>query len=231
MYIVTFIFATNKSKRNFSFSPYFLLKSNDKWFEPMSSFQNALSYSPSCIFCIVLLLVYHFTEFLTYYYIHNCQVSVNDFVLDWKYLVFISAGIAENVLVKGKFVPSIFTYSGLFLFLSGSCIRLISMFQLKNLFSYHIRNSISNGKKLHTSGLYSVMRHPSYCGFWCISIGIQLMLGNVVYTIAAFVLLRRYFKNRIHWEEITLCNIYGKSVWLSYKLSVPHTGIPFVKID
>lgn len=210
---------------------YIELKSNDNGLKPMFSFKDALSSSSMCIFCIVLLLVYHLIEFLTYYYIHSCQSNLSDFVFNWKYLVFISASIVENILVKGRFIPSIFTYSGLFLFLSGSCIRLISMLQLKTLFSYHIRNSISNDEKLHTSGLYSIMRHPSYCGFWCISIGIQLMLRNVVCTLVAFVVLRKYFKNRIRWEEITLCNIYGKSVWLSYKLSVPHTGIPFVKID
>lgn len=79
---------------------------------------------------------------------------------------------------------------------------------------------------LHTHR-YSVLRHPSYVGFYYWSVGTQLILCNpiacILYAIAAFT----FFRYRIAYEEETLHQLFPDGAYESYAAKT-YIGIPFI---
>ena len=65
------------------------------------------------------------------------------------------------------------------------------------------------GHQLVQHGLYSILRHPSYDGWFLWSVSTQLLLCNVVclplYAYASY----RFFAGRIPYEEAALQRIFG----------------------
>eukprot|EP01083_Nonionella_stella_P106310 306577_1 len=96
---------------------------------------------------------------------------------------------------------------------------------------YKSWNQIAYYKKeehvLIKHGIYRVLRHPSYFGFFYWSIGTQLLLTNpmstVIYTLASW----QFFADRIPFEEQQLVNFCG----YEYKEYRRRTmvGIPFIQ--
>jgi protein-S-isoprenylcysteine O-methyltransferase len=76
-------------------------------------------------------------------------------------------------------------------------------------------------------GIYSILRHPAYFGWFWWSIGSQVLLGNpiclVLYSLASW----SFFANRIPYEELTLSKFFGDE----YTRYARRTfiGIPFIK--
>lgn len=171
---------------------------------------------------IGLLLVYHSIEFGFHIYFQQTSVSLSDFYLDSKYCLFLLISLLECKF-SGKHQTSLLI--GIILFVFGALIRLASICQLKKQFTLRIgRRSNVN---LVQTGLYSIVRHPGYCGFWFIIIGSQLMLGNVICLVVGIVLMKRYFESRIYFEESLLAK---QADYAEYKRRVRHVGIPFVNI-
>jgi len=80
---------------------------------------------------------------------------------------------------------------------------------------------------LVTHGIYGIMRHPSYVGWFWWSIGTQIILSNPFCVIFYAIISWKFFNDRIYVEEITLINFFGKQ-YFDYQKRVP-TGIPFIK--
>ena len=73
---------------------------------------------------------------------------------------------------------------------------------------------------------YSILRHPSYVGFYYWSIATQLLLNNFVHTMLFAGASTLFFRKRIPYEEESLMQYfpdqypaYRKKTWI---------GIPFV---
>lgn len=69
---------------------------------------------------------------------------------------------------------------------------------------------------LVTHGIYSVLRHPAYFGYFWWAVGTQVLLANpaclVAYAVATFL----FFRNRIPYEERILVRFFG-SEYLDYR--------------
>lgn len=83
----------------------------------------------------------------------------------------------------------------------GQTIRSVAMAQAGSNFNHTVQVTRREGHVLVTGGVYSVLRHPSYFGFFWWGLGTQLVLGNGVCFVAYAVVLWRFFSGRI-WSEL-----------------------------
>lgn len=89
----------------------------------------------------------------------------------------------------------------------GQVVRSLAMAQAGSNFNHTVQVERREGHTLVTHGVYAVLRHPSYFGFFWWGIGTQLMLGNVVSLLGYAVVLWKFFSHRID-RECSLCSIY-----------------------
>ena len=86
--------------------------------------------------------------------------------------------------------------------------RKAAMWTARSNFSHIIVTEQEGNHQLVTSGVYSFCRHPSYLGWFCWSVGTQLLLCNpfcfVAYTAASI----SFFRDRVPFEEKMLINIF-----------------------
>ena len=87
---------------------------------------------------------------------------------------------------------------GMVLMLLGQVTRSVAMAQAGTNFNHTVQQQRAHGHELVTKGVYGILRHPSYFGFWWWGIGGQMVLGNVVCLFGYAVVLWRFFRGRIH---------------------------------
>ena len=182
-----------------------------------------------------LLCGFHFMEFLTTALWQQKDLSYDSFIVNHSLAYTIAACAAwVEYLLGAYFFPqykhNTFVASiGFIIVLIGQSIRTISMWTCGSNFSHKIMyNKFTENPEhtLVTNGIYSILRHPSYFGWFYWSIGTQILLCNplciVAYTYASW----NFFKNRIPEEERTLQSFYqGQYVDYCRRTSI---GIPFI---
>ncbi|KAG5192263.1 Isoprenylcysteine carboxyl methyltransferase family-domain-containing protein [Tribonema minus] len=115
---------------------------------------------------------------------------------------------------------------GLGLVALGQALRVVAMWTCGRNFNHLIMAERDAGHELVTRGVYAVLRHPSYCGWFWWSVGTQVLLGNPLclagYTWAGWA----FFSERIPYEERLLSQFYPHE----YPAYAAHTyvGIPFI---
>lgn len=175
------------------------------------------------IFWIGGLCLFHTIESFLHFHFQKRNIALSDFYLDVRYLLFLMIGILEYFFVKRLVYGTFSRYVGWSFFLFGAVVRLVSITQLKDQFKLIVR--LRADQKVMQSGLYSIVRHPGYTGFWFVVVGSQLLLGNLYCTFVGVALLKIYFDKRIRMEELLLMKCSG---YAEYKKNVKFTGIPFV---
>lgn len=124
--------------------------------------------------------------------------------------------------------PPLMKIFGMVMAIVGLAWRLVAMKQCGALFNHHLQSTKSEHLRLVTTGLYSIMRHPSYFGFWLFVIGSQAMLGNWLNMVVDIAVLARFFTVRLLYEEAYLIHrLYGDD-YTRYKQNVG-VWIPFVR--
>ena len=78
-----------------------------------------------------------------------------------------------------------------------------------------------------TSGVYQVVRHPSYFGWTLWAVGTQVMMLNPISIIGFSGASWVFFKDRIPYEEELLVDFFGKA-YIEYAASTP-IMMPFIK--
>jgi protein-S-isoprenylcysteine O-methyltransferase len=181
---------------------------------------------------LTALTLFHLLEYL-------CTAIFNapNLALD-SYLIPHSAGyVLANVTamseyaIRNLFMPNYdfvdpsLRLLGLVMVLIGQTVRSFAMAHAGSNFNHNIETSKKPGHSLVTTGIYSVLRHPAYFGFFWWGIGQQLILGNQICLIAHTIVLIRFFRGRIKYEERFLESFfdtkykeYRKCSWI---------GIPF----
>ncbi|CUM63472.1 uncharacterized protein PRCAT00001047001 [Priceomyces carsonii] len=187
-------------------------------------------YVPSTIIKIngyvSFVCIFHFLEFITTAVFNNSNVDDDSFILnDWDLHAINVISILE-FLMKSWFTSFSFTKMGLVLILLSQIIRTLAMCTAGESFNHYIQKERHNDHKLVTNGIYSIMRHPSYFGFFWWFIGLQLYFGNIITLTLGTFKLWNFFNKRIEFEENYLTTFFGKD-YLSYK-SQTGTGIPFI---
>lgn len=100
------------------------------------------------------------------------------------------------------------------------------MYTAASNFTHQIAEHKTKDHKLVTSGIYSLMRHPSYCGWFWWSVSTQVLLANPFCTLAYAAASYSFFADRIPYEEETLIEHFGND-YVQYRKRVP-SGVPFV---
>ncbi len=94
-------------------------------------------------------------------------------------------------------------------------------------FNHYVQERRKTGHTLVKTGIYSLVRHPSYFGWFYWSVGTQVLLANPVCAVLYAVSSWKFFSSRITYEEFHLVKFFGREN-TEYQRRVS-TGIPFVR--
>lgn len=206
------------------------------WLNPQSKLVNLYYY-------INILTLYHMNEFYCTFNYQRLKVTLHSFLIwgnkgntaSW-FMHFLL--LLEFYLHKcGFFQMTILHYPlthclskiGFLLAFFGVLIRHISMRHCGDSFNHYIQTTPLS-QKLITTGIYKYFRHPSYFGFYCLAIGMQLILENRVNLLFSIVILARFFSVRIKFEEYYLIHTLFGQDYIDYKKRAG-IYIPFVRVD
>jgi len=163
---------------------------------------------------VSLLCMFHFLEFFTTAVNQPMNLSYDSYIVNHSknYTLAALASCCEFWLESLFFGHNkrqpFFLVIGLFLILFGQIIRSVAMWQCGPNFSHQIMERNQDGHKLVTTGIYSILRHPAYFGWFYWSIGTQVFLCNpfccVFYAYASW----SFFSTRIPYEEALLTKFY-----------------------
>ena len=95
--------------------------------------------------------------------------------------------------------------------LVGLITRALGMATASTNFSHKIEEEKRDEHQLVTHGIYSVLRHPAYFGFFWYSVGTQLLLANPICVVAYSAASWYFFYDRIPHEEALLIEFFGDS--------------------
>ncbi|KAL1891671.1 farnesyl cysteine-carboxyl methyltransferase [Ceratocystis pirilliformis] len=185
---------------------------------------------------------FHFLEFWTTARYNTPAADISSFLLtaNWPlYTIAHSAAFFECAVVNtlwpwrswgpaaGGTWAGYLCVAGVALTLLGQTVRSLAMIQCGRSFNHLIQQSRAAEHRLVTNGIYSILRHPSYFGFYWWAVGTQLAMGNVFCLAAYVLLLWKFFANRIPFEEHHLLQFFGEE-YMNYRRRV-HVWIPLIK--
>ncbi|KAH6668862.1 S-isoprenylcysteine O-methyltransferase [Halenospora varia] len=189
-------------------------------------------------FFLASLSLFHFLEFYSTALTNAPGARVSSFLLSSNGSAYnIAHGAAfTELLLSHLFLPaSILPYplhpllllTGLLLIIIGQSTRTLAMLHAGSNFSHIVSHTKKSSHELVTTGIYSILRHPSYFGFFWWGIGTQLVCGNVVCLMGYAVVLWRFFERRIGGEEELLVGFFGEE-YVKFRERT-RVGIPFIK--
>lgn len=86
---------------------------------------------------------------------------------------------------------------GLIMMVVGQGVRTVAMIRAGSNFNHIVQTKQKQNHVLVTDGIYGVLRHPSYFGFFWWGLGTQVMLGNGLCLLGYTFVLWRFFRHRI----------------------------------
>ncbi len=182
-------------------------------------------------FCI--LSVFHYLEYVVTGLTNPSNLSTDSFLLNHskQYWLAATASWLEYFIERFFFpslkqMPSICAL-GILTCGCGDVLRKLAMFHAGNSFSHIVQSSKKDDHQLVTTGVFAVVRHPSYVGWFLWSIGTQIVLANPICLIVYTFVSWSFFNERIFVEEYSLLQFFGEC-YEDYQAKVP-SGIPFVK--
>lgn len=159
---------------------------------------------------IITIMVIVYLYGLFEYYVHYQQkkkskiVSVRDKGSLWFIIVSITVGYLFSFSIAATKIGRIYYWDifftlGLLIIAIGLIIRIISIKQLGQYFTYSV-SEVENHMLMET-GLYKIIRHPSYLGQLIIFTGISISLSNWLSVIIMLLFTLAGYMNRIRVEE------------------------------
>lgn len=195
-------------------------------------------------FFLAALSTFHFLEFWTTAAYNTRAAEVSSFLLtsNWPgYAIAHSFATLECLLTNtvwrgpasaaaASLVPAPLrlplTLAGVALVVLGQAVRTAAMVQAGTSFNHTVQQRRGSGHVLVTTGVYAVLRHPSYFGFFWWALGTQVVMGNALSFVGYAVVLWRFFRSRVRHEEELLVRFFGRE-YVDYRNRVG-TMIPFV---
>lgn len=182
---------------------------------------------------IMALSVFHFLEYYVTAKYNLNKVHKESFIINngSSYTIahsfaLIEVGIEYYFFPQFKRSYSYIKLIGLVLIIFGQYIRYLSMKTAGKSFSHLVKSKKEDDHVLITSGIYSILRHPSYFGFFYWAIGTQLLLLNPISLIGFSYVLWLFFSQRIEYEEKYLIQFFGLE-YIDYKARTK-VYIPFI---
>lgn len=161
---------------------------------------------PLCLY-LQFLCIFHSLEFGMTYLYNNSQTDDDSFILEDREFHMITV----ISIIEYSFSPFhlLIQPIGMLLALVGQLIRTLSMGTAQESFNHYIQKSGKETHTLVTKGVYKYIRHPSYFGFFVWFIGLELLLGNTLALSVGAVILWKFFRDRIAYEEDYLIRFFG----------------------
>ncbi|CAG8659376.1 5311_t:CDS:2 [Ambispora gerdemannii] len=182
---------------------------------------------------LTALAFFHIMEYLLTAMVNADKLSMDAFLIHngISYHIAHTAGLIE-FLIELYFFPELkktewAIFIGVLLIMIGQTARSLAMWHAKHNFSHQIAFQKRRDHELVTTGIYSILRHPSYFGFFYWAVGTQVLLFNPVCFVGYCVVLHRFFRDRIKHEESLLIKFFGED-YLAYRQRVG-VWIPFIK--
>jgi len=137
----------------------------------------------------------------------------------WLLTISISIGYWLSFIIAATKTGRIYHWNTLFaagsvLALTGLIIRVTSILQLKQQFTYTV-TKIEN-HELIEAGLYKIIRHPGYIGQLIIFLGISTCLSNWISILLMIIPVLLGYLNRINVEEKFMIEQMGQK-YLDYQ--------------
>jgi len=178
------------------------------------------------------LTIFHYSEYFVISVSNPQSLSLDSFMLNHSLQYLIAAALSwTEFFTEAYFYPEMKKYKTLWIVgslicLSGEIVRKVAILTAKKSFHHIVQFQQAEDHKLVTNGIYRLVRHPSYVGWFYWSLGTQVILANpcclIFYIIASWI----FFRERIYMEEIALINFFGDE-YLRYQQNTP-TGLPFI---
>ena len=92
--------------------------------------------------------------------------------------------------------------------LCGDSLHKAAMLTAGTNFNHMIQSQKDSGHVLVTSGVYAYVRHPAYVGWFCWSVGTQVMLCNPVCVLGYALASWHYFRECIEMEQPLLIGLH-----------------------
>ena len=131
-----------------------------------------------------------FLECALHFYFHPKTAFMAPSSYLWR-----SSNVLEGESMQSSAIPLALGFT---MMLVGQAVRTMAMIHAGSNFNHIVQTRQKQGHILVTDGIYGVLRHPSYFGFWWWGLGTQVMLGNGVCLIGYTVVLWRFFRHRIY---------------------------------
>lgn len=168
-------------------------------------------------FFILTLSIFHFLEFYITAVANPPFATVSAFLLSQNgsaYTIANACALIECILHYTLF-PSFNLFSpdlggacfqawlslGFTGIIAGQVIRTSAMVSAGTNFNHRVQVRKRVGHELVTGGIYSLLRHPSYFGFFWWGLGTQIVSGNSICLVGYAFVLWRFFKERIEGES------------------------------
>ncbi|KAJ1434221.1 Isoprenylcysteine carboxyl methyltransferase family-domain-containing protein, partial [Ochromonadaceae sp. CCMP2298] len=150
-----------------------------------------------------LLCAFHFLEFFATAANQPSALSYDSFIVNHSRM-YTAAALASWVefwvefsIFGGSKMSFFVSGVGLLLLLGGQTVRTVAMWQCGENFAHIIMSERRQGHKLVKTGIYSVLRHPAYFGWFYWSLGTQLLLCNPLCTVAYAAAAWHFFSTRV----------------------------------
>lgn len=181
---------------------------------------------------LTALSIFHLLEFLLTATFHPRDVTFDSFLLNHStaYQAAVVMALAEywlEVWIFGTGGLKTMRFSfvlGVLLILIGQSCRTLAMWTGGVSFTHLIAEQRRPEHQLVQHGIFSILRHPSYFGHFYMSLGTQLVLNNPISLAAYAGILWKFFKQRIHYEEVRLVEFFGPAYENYRRRTI--TGIP-----
>ncbi|GAO13122.1 hypothetical protein UVI_02024810 [Ustilaginoidea virens] len=172
-------------------------------------------------FFLACLSLFHFLEFWSTARRNTPEATVNAFLLtaNWPaYPVAHAAAVLECLatclLFPGRRwaappVDKALLAAGLGMVVAGQAVRSVAMLHAGASFNHTVQTKKADSHRLVTTGVYGVLRHPGYFGFFYWGLGTQLVLGNVLCFAGYSYVLHKFFSSRVAVEERKLVEFFG----------------------
>jgi len=164
---------------------------------------------------LILLSFFHFSEYFVTSLTNPNTLNLSSFLIDQSiaYVLAISFSFVEYVTEVYAFPQfkkfNLIALVGLLLTISGEIMRKLAMFTAGRNFSHTISTRKCAEHKLVTHGIYGLLRHPSYTGWFYWALGTQILLQNPLCFVMFAVISHQFFKDRIVYEEAMLIEFFG----------------------
>lgn len=178
--------------------------------------------------------VFHALEFVSAVLWNPTQVDDDSFILEDSDLWIVYGGTLIEYFLRDRYLnwwklpfmicPPII---GLIFGVIGQTTRTLAMYTARQSFSHYIQTEKGAHHTLITNGIYSILRHPSYFGYFWWFVGTEIVAGNPLVLIVGIYKLWDFFNRRIVYEEDLLILFFGVD-YIDYRERT-WVGIPFIE--